>query len=340
MSTPELYHRLAEEIGAKGSRLIPMIFERLCDLTEARILLAAAPAKSPAQLAEELDMTAEETEARLLSLFQRGLVFKTKGTEGPRYYRVRSVIQLHDSTTVPKGVPRDYLDLWKEHTEKELPDFWRSAKKAFGRPVARIIPIGHTIEPKSQILAYEDVRSIVEGCRSIAVTNCACRAIDGKCGKPLEVCLQLNRAADYAVERGTGRALTKDEAMDIIKLAERAGLVHIVANQGSGYHTICNCCRDCCVTWATAEIKKIQVAAPSRFLAQIDPGTCTGCGVCIDTCPFDAISWADGGEDLCVVYKDKCMGCGVCAELCPSEAIILREVRKPDFIPVEHTAAP
>jgi hypothetical protein len=43
---------------------------------------------------------------------------------------------------------------------------------------------------------------------------------------PIEVCIHVNRAADYAVERSTGRQLTKQETLDMLKMCEEEGLVY------------------------------------------------------------------------------------------------------------------
>ena len=45
---------------------------------------------------------------------------------------------------------------------------------------------------------------------------------------------------------------------------------------------------------------------------------CTGCGVCIEACPVEAIT-KDG--DKCVIDPEKCVDCGACAGQCPKEAI-------------------
>lgn len=51
---------------------------------------------------------------------------------------------------------------------------------------------------------------------------------------------------------------------------------------------------------------------------------CIGCGICIDTCPFDAIDMVDEKA----VITDKCTACGNCKDVCPKEAIIMEEREK------------
>jgi len=55
--------------------------------------------------------------------------------------------------------------------------------------------------------------------------------------------------------------------------------------------------------------------------AFIDEKKCTACGLCRETCRFDAIS-----SDF-AVSPFKCEGCGACTLVCPTGAITLKEVK-------------
>ena len=50
-----------------------------------------------------------------------------------------------------------------------------------------------------------------------------------------------DRAADYSIERGTGRKLTNEEAVRILEMCEEQGLVHVAENKQGVGHVICNC---------------------------------------------------------------------------------------------------
>ena len=51
---------------------------------------------------------------------------------------------------------------------------------------------------------------------------------------------------------------------------------------------------------------------------QIGGEKCTGCGLCVDACPVEAISLEN---DKAKVDAEKCVDCGQCVEECPNEAI-------------------
>ena len=321
--------QLAEAVGAGESTLIQKIFEVLVKDDEAKVLLAAAPPATAEEIVQKTGLPPGTIKTTMESLFNRGLIFKTKKSEQMKYYRVKSVPQMHDATTLTPGISREVLDLWKTYMEKEWPKHGQKIMDFLPGSLMRVIPVNESIEPGSRILAYEDVIKIIENAKTLSVTKCSCRVIDGACGKPLEVCMQVDRAAEYNLERGTGRALSKAEAIDMLKMCEEKGLVHVADNRQVAGHVICNCCSDCCMNWSIMTGPKKWVA-PSRFEAIVDPDLCTGCETCLDRCFFDAIAVKN---DLAAVDPGKCMGCGVCAVSCPTEALRLKEVRAADFVP-------
>ena len=56
--------------------------------------------------------------------------------------------------------------------------------------------------------------------------------------------------------------------------------------------------------------------------AVIREADCTGCGVCLDLCRFDAVRTHETEAGArCVVDPVACEGCGVCVRFCPEQAI-------------------
>ncbi len=124
MQDKTVYAQLAEklEIGGRKSKMVPLILEKLLDETEARLLLAAAPPARVEELSAKTGIDAAKVEAMVDPLFRKGVLFKSKKPDAIRYYRVRQVMQLHDSTAVMDNPPSGMFDLWKEYDHTEWPE--------------------------------------------------------------------------------------------------------------------------------------------------------------------------------------------------------------------------
>jgi ferredoxin len=325
------YQELASKIMMGHSERIARLFSLLADETDADLLLAMPG--QPADLAAKANLSEDEVQRRLDELFRKGLVFTSKKTDPPTYRMCRDMVQFHDASILWPEATQEFLDLWREFMNEEWYDLAATISKTVAKPFTRIIPVGITVEARQQILDFESVRDIVMNSNNLAVTNCTCRLTMRNCDRPLENCLQVNRAADYSITRGTGRQLTKDQALDLLDECEKAGLIHVTINRSEVDHFICNCCPCCCQTMPVLIEKGIRVVDPSRFRAEIDADACSGCGLCHDRCYFGAITWTDGEGSISQVDADKCMGCGLCLVTCPEEAITMAEIRPRDFVP-------
>jgi len=56
----------------------------------------------------------------------------------------------------------------------------------------------------------------------------------------------------------------------------------------------------------------------------IDTEACTGCGACVDVCPFGALEIIEG----VAVVNENCTACGACISVCPVEALSLPEAEE------------
>ena len=152
--------------------------------------------------------------------------------------------------------------------------------------------------------------------------------VSGKsCGHPLEVCLKFDEMAEYLIRVGLGKEVSKEEALDIIKKSEEAGLVHFVDNAREGVKHNCNCCG--CACWNLGAIKRRlvprDIIIATYFIRKTAHEKCTGCGECIEICPVDAVRVEN---NVSIVDEDWCVGCGVCILKCANSAITL--VRRTD----------
>jgi NADPH-dependent glutamate synthase beta subunit-like oxidoreductase len=76
----------------------------------------------------------------------------------------------------------------------------------------------------------------------------------------------------------------------------------------------CKSCKACVTLELQAEIPEIEV----------NRDTCSGCGVCVLLCSYDAIKLEKSGDGTgAVINEFRCKRCGVCVAACPSAAIAI-----------------
>ena len=101
----------------------------------------------------------------------------------------------------------------------------------------------------------------------------------------------------------------------------------MAANTETEQYFICNCCECCCPTLRGVKILGGDAVFNSFYFAEIDSEACTDCGVCKEErCQVAAIEETDDGFRI---KKEQCIGCGLCVTTCPTEAIKLI-AKKPD----------
>ena len=207
----------------------------------------------------------------------------------------------------------------------------------------RIIPLDKTVEvPEEFILPSQSVEDIIDKFDEIAVGHCFCRQRRKVLGDPCATdapvinCFTFGKSARHTAAQGFTRMITKEEAREIMKEAEEAGLVHKAFHPGSKVSrpetSICNCCKDCCDTLHLWRDGVFPLINSTYYLSVIDQDACSGCGICVERCPTDAIELNDDGT----AERDEnaCFGCGICARFCPDEAISLKEgLRKVTILP-------
>lgn len=204
------------------------------------------------------------------------------------------------------------------------------------------LPINISVDNRGAVLPFDDVKKIIESKERIGLMNCACtlqsQKLGHKCNNPLETCISFDYYAECGIEAfRQGRWITKEEALEVLVRAEKAGLVHQVGGSAENIECICNCCPDCCMSLKI--MKKLPSpakAAKSNYLPKKVSGRCFQCGDCLRKCPMDALSLTDDGIS---VDLNRCIGCGLCVTACAAGAIELS--RKPEseirgYLPAEN----
>ena len=325
------YSEFAGKYAYQGSERFKKMLKVL--MSEDEVKIANILPATPEEIAGKTGKPVDKVNSMLAELFKKGVIFESsKG-----YRPARDIIQLHDATgsdVRSDGVwGRDLLDAWWDFSENELYKDVAKWAKDFVKPASRVIPARASIADPGKLMPDEDIEGIIDSTTRIAVVKCPCRRMAQRCDRPLEVCLQLNKGAEYTIKRGSGREVSKEEAKQILRTAAEGGLVHSVGHTAGVGHNICNCCPDCCIfmePWLTNGVVEKGIAK-SRFEAKVDVESCSGCQDCVEQCPFGAIEMvkvAGKKKMKAAVNPVKCFGCGVCAVQCTADSIKLYEVRE------------
>ena len=329
--TTDVYERLAQHLDN-----LPAGFPRTESGVEMRILRRLfTPAE--AELATHLSLIEEdahviarraripyeETARRLDEMEKKGLIFALHKEGRPtRYQALGYVVGIYEfqvNRMDPEIIKdfEEYSPAWFDL------DVWQKA------PQIRTIPVGESIDHPAEVLPYERAEELIRDEKKFAVAPCICRQeqeiMGHGCGKPSETCLSIGGAANYYIHNGLGREISKDEALQILRQANEAGLVLQPANAQKPVF-ICACCGCCCGVLRNMKRHPQPASIVSTpFFAVLDPDLCNDCGVCETRCQMGAISLESGYTTL---DRSRCIGCGLCVSTCSMQALNLE--RKPD----------
>ena len=148
-------------------------------------------------------------------------------------------------------------------------------------PLHRVIPVGEAVSANLDILPYQRASDIVDSAKAWGVIPCICRRqqkLVGKgCQSPAENCL-VYAPVEGAFDRSQSvRAISKEEALQVLRQAEEAGLVHTTMNHQAPADYICNCCPCCCgVLRGLTEFGQPAAVAHSGFQATVDASALYG----------------------------------------------------------------
>lgn len=331
----DVYEKLREilhknPIGAPKSRAFDEILRILFTPEEAELAMGMTfVPKSVEQIAESAGVSKEGAEDLCESMAAKGVVYSRRKKGQMGYSLLPTVPGLFEFPFMTGGGTPEHdrlAELWERYHEEAL-------GREFGgsiTPVMRVIPVEQTIDAHSEVLHFDLVSKMLEKSETFALAHCACRVSLHGCDRPTETCLMFDSTARFLVERKFAREITKEKALEVLRVAEEAGLVHTCTNTQDRLAVICNCCTCCCIVlkgWT--RLKNPYAFARSRWHASVDAQLCTGCAICRDErCPMSAIEIAD---DVAEVKPDRCIGCGLCVSTCSETAISMVPRRDPIF---------
>ncbi|MHA1257856.1 MAG: hypothetical protein ACTSPS_19915, partial [Promethearchaeota archaeon] len=205
----------------------------------------------------------------------------------------------YDKGYIVKGMTSSY-PLMRVFVDQKV------VKDTVSRGKGTIIEVQEEVdEVKNIILPFDQAKIIVENSRRFSVMDCACR-IHMKIHNngvpvneyPFNVCMAFNANADYVIQQGVGREVTKEEALETLTAAAKAGLVHTTQNIiGQPWFT-CNCDRDTCIMLrGIRQFHNPNTVASSNFIPEYDIDQCIFCQKCTKLCPMYTIELVDEDTD-------------------------------------------
>ncbi|MBI5118276.1 4Fe-4S binding protein [Candidatus Poribacteria bacterium] len=279
--------------------------------------------ESAREIAKRLGINESKTTEKLENLTRRGLIFRLRKGKSVRYNTVQFLSGIFDFQL--PHMDREYAEMIEEY----MPSVARSLMPLKTKQ-ARVVPVGSAIDAAPEVATYNRVRELVKNHDLIAVAHCRCRREQGllghNCDRPSETCFFFGVWAQYYIDTGMGRELSKDEAMKLFAMAEESKLV-LCASNTQELMFICSCCPCCCVAFKLLKLTENPGdLVLSYYRAAINPDVCTACGACLERCQINAIAEKDGVME---VLPARCIGCGLCVSACPTDAIKLEEKRRP-----------
>lgn len=167
-----------------------------------------------------------------------------------------------------------------------------------------VIPVEQAIGFENESVDLEEISYWLKKYDGhISAGICSCRASMRMLGEPCaddhrNWCIQLGDMADYTVETGRAKYITKDEALEILKIAEENGFVHQITNiDGENkIFDICNCDVKICHALRTSLLFNTPNMSRSAYTSKVKPENCVACGACVEICPSGAVKL---GQKLC-----------------------------------------
>lgn len=287
----------------------------------------------PSELAARLGKSTEEVSAKLEDMVDRGLIFFRRDEEGKKYRFLPYVLgimefQINKGMISPDYKCFEYMPKIGMYVFSGMGHLmWANKSSIF-----HYIPVNSELVADNQILPRDDAMKVIDAKdpAHIALAPCACRQGSRLAGNPCvhsefeNTCMYFGDWADFFVERGDAHYTTPEHAKELLKKAEKEGLlIETINTQAASCECICMCCSCCCgplqmLKGGIATNEAIHTS--SNYYIEKDESKCTSCGACISRCPLDANSKVD---DKVIHNPDYCVGCGLCVSTCPEKALSL-----------------
>ena len=289
-----------------------IILDRACSSDEIAEIMLKMGLRKPKTTAEIAKITGK-TEDRIVELLtdaaEKGIV--EYNWENPQHE-----MQWYVQVFVPGIAEMTNMVLWQVEKYPELADCFDKMTFLPLEGKTHLIPPGgdgigmHVIPVESAINSVNKSVSIehishwldkYDG--KLSVGYCSCRNArrlnnEGSGEIQDDCCIGLGDFAEYLIETGKGRAITKEEALQICQRAEDNGYVHQITNiDGEDkIFGLCNCDLGVCFALRTSQYFNTPNLSASAYRAHVEAENCVACGKCVEVCPAGAVKL---GQKLC-----------------------------------------
>ncbi|MGE5838445.1 MAG: 4Fe-4S ferredoxin [Deltaproteobacteria bacterium] len=247
----DIYRKIQEQLDryslgfpATESGIELKILKKLFRGEDAELFSKMTPKLETAeQIAQRLGKPTEEIAGRLEDMTDRGLLFRLKRGDRPKYAAIPFVHGLFEFQL--KNLDRELAEMMERYHGEGFSESFHN----IGGMFLRTIPVQRSVDVTHHVAAYDDAVEILKFRDHIVVAECICRkrkkVMASGCDKRLEACFMFGSMGQLYLDRGMGRKVDLDEAMSILREAQESGLVTQPATTQNPTG-MCNCCGDCC----------------------------------------------------------------------------------------------
>lgn len=295
------------------------------------------------------DYTIEECEAFCESLFEKAWLSRHVTDNGTYYFHVpfvQGVAEFHAPEVYTGQTAPQMLGYTRSS------DFDDTAFTEMGIIFLTPAPCSKDVVKDGDIYPYDDIEAVWSRKNKFSLSPCYCRLTKGVfgagmelpgypyddwdltdltspiCGHDVLTCLSCGEEAQFWIDHGVGKEITREEALERLHKSVEQGFV-MQRTLSKELETVCSCHGDCCGVlgdWQKVGANTRTFQFVSHYTLEFESETCAKCGACAERCPMAVITMDE--ETGYPTVGDLCVKCGQCAYICPTKSRWL--VRKPD----------